>query len=137
MSVTVSTTDEDWRSLKQLGSLMGTPENIRRRMQQTAIAFRRMYSLWLLEDNVSIYGSVCFYQAFVLLELLYYCCTRGGTEACTDRLDDFHRRHLRSLNGHYRLASPPTNQIVIFKQKMNVNNANARSIKVMLWEATI
>ena len=41
--VTVSATDEDWRSVKQLGSLMGTPEDMKRRMQQAAIAFRRIY----------------------------------------------------------------------------------------------
>ena len=60
VSFTLSTADEDWRSVKQLGSLMETPEDIRRRMQQTAIAFRRMYVVWLRKGHVSIDGRVCF-----------------------------------------------------------------------------
>ena len=95
--VTVSATDEDWRSVKQLGSLMGTPEDIKRRMQQAAIAFGTMYALWLRKDHVSIDRRVRL--AFVLPALLYNCCTWGATKACMDRLDAFHRRQLRSLLG--------------------------------------
>ena len=97
--VTVSATDEDWRSVKQLGSLMGTPEDMKRRMQQAAIAFRRMYALWLRKDHVSIDRRVRLYKVFVLPALLYNCCTWGATKACMDRLDAFHRRQLRSLLG--------------------------------------
>ena len=133
VSFTVSTTDEDWRSVEQLESLMGTPEDNRRRMQQTAIAFRRMYGLWLRKYHVSIDGRVCFYKAFVLLALLYYCCTRGATKACMDRLDDFHRRQLRSLNGHYELASPSKNQIVYNECHQRERQVNQSHV----WEATI
>ena len=69
--VTVSAADEDWRSVKQLGSLMGTPEDIKKRTQQAAIAFRRMYALWLRKDHVSIDRRVRLYKAFVLPAFLY------------------------------------------------------------------
>ena len=83
---------------------MGTPEDIKRRMQQAAIAFRRMYALWLRKDHVSIDRRVRLYNAFVLLALLYNCCTWGPTKACMDRVDAFHRRQLRSLLGIRYLA---------------------------------
>ena len=78
---------------------MGTPEDMKRRMQQAAIAFRRMHALWLRKDHVSIDRRVRLYKAFVLPALLYNCCTWGAIKACMDRLDAFHRRQLRSLLG--------------------------------------
>ena len=78
---------------------METPEDIKRRMQQSVIAFRRTYALWLRKNHVSIDRRGRLYEAFVLPALLYNCCTWAATKACLDRLGAFHRRQMRSLLG--------------------------------------
>ncbi|XP_065193065.1 uncharacterized protein LOC135824262 [Sycon ciliatum] len=100
--VTVSSTTENWKTVKQLGSLMATNEDIQRRKQWATIAFKNMYTLWLRREHVSEARRVRLYNAYVLPTLLYNCCTWGSTKAVSDKLDVFHRQQLRSLLGiHY------------------------------------
>ena len=90
---------DNWKSSKQLGSLMGENEDIRRRIELASGAYGRMYSLWLRRNNVSESRRLRLYNAIVLPTLLYNYETWGPPKALLDRLDSFHRYQLRSLLG--------------------------------------
>ena len=94
--------DTEWRSVKQLGSLLGEAEEIERRIDLASQAYGRFHSLWLRRQRVSEKRRIRLYNALVLPVLLYNCGTWGPTKAMLERLDRFHRRQLRILIGvHY------------------------------------
>ena len=94
--------DTEWRSVKQLGSLLGEAEDIERRIELASQAYGRFHSLWLRRQRVSEKRRIRLYNALVLPVLLYNCGTWGPTKAMLERLDRFHRRQLRNLIGvHY------------------------------------
>jgi len=98
----ITSASNTWRSSKQLGSLMGEEEDIRRRKEQASQSYGRMYALWLRGSKVSEKRRVRLYNAIVIPTLLYNCETWGPTAAIMNQLNSFHRQQLRSLLGiHY------------------------------------
>ena len=97
--ITINAKFDNWKSSKQLGSLMGEHEDIRRRIELASRAYGRMYSLWLRRNNVSESRRLRLNNAIVLPTLLYNCETWGPPKALLDRLDSFHRYQLWSLLG--------------------------------------
>ena len=94
--------DTEWRSVKQLGSLLGEAEDIERRIELASQAYGRFHSLWLRRQRVSEKRRIRLYNALVLPVLLYNCGTWEPTKAMLERLDRFHCRKLRNLIGvHY------------------------------------
>ena len=94
--------DTEWRSVKQLGSLLGEAEDIERRIDLASQAYGRFHNLWLRRQRVSEKRRIRLYNALVLPVLLYNCGTWGPMKAMLERLDRFHRRQLRNLIGvHY------------------------------------
>ena len=91
--------DSSWRSIRQLGSLMGGAEDIDRRISLASQAYGSMFSLWLRRKHVSERSRLKLYSSLVLPVLLYNCETWGVTQAVFQRLDCFHRRQLRNLVG--------------------------------------
>jgi len=95
----ISATATEWRNSKQLGSLLGDEEDIRRRMEQASRSYGRMYSLWLRKHIVPESTRLRLYNAIVLPTLLYNCETWGATASVMERLDAFHWKQLRALLG--------------------------------------
>ena len=91
--------EEEWRSTRKLGSLLGDEEDVARRKQLASAAFRALWSLWKRWHLVSERLHIRLYNAFLLPVLLYNCGCWSLTVASSARLDSFHRRQLRSLLG--------------------------------------
>ena len=88
-----------WQGVKQLGSLLGDEQDIKRRMQLAAGAYQSLNRLWFRRNIVSPSRRVRLYKAFVLPVLLYNCGTWGATKGQMNKVDAFHRRQLRHLLG--------------------------------------
>ena len=91
--------DEPWRMVKKLGSLLGDAEDVTRRKQLAAIAFKSLCQLWKRRDQVSLEVRVRLYNCFVLPVLLYNCSTWGITRQTIEALESYHRRQLRHILG--------------------------------------
>lgn len=91
--------EEEWRSTRKLGSLLGDEEDVAHRKQLASAAFCALWSLWKRRHLVSERLHIRLYNAFVLPVLLYNCGCWSLTLAGGARLDSFHRRQLRSLLG--------------------------------------
>ena len=62
---------EPRRNIKAPGSLLGDHQDVHRRMQQAAIAFRRMMTLWFQKQKVSESRRIRLYKAYILPNLTY------------------------------------------------------------------
>ena len=88
---------EPWRNINALGSLLGDQQDLNRRMQQAAIAFCRIMTLWLRRQKVSESRQIRLYKSYILPTLTYNIGTWGITNSKANRLDAFHRKQLRFL----------------------------------------
>ena len=94
--------DEKWRFTKKLGTLLGDSEELKRRKQLAAAAFKQVRSLWPRRAQVSEKRRIRIYNACVKPILTYNMGTWALTQRETNELDSFHRRQLRSVIGiHY------------------------------------
>ena len=69
--------DTEWRSVKQLGSLIGEAEDIERRIDLASQACDRFRSVWLRRQRVSEKRRIRLYDALVLPVLLFNCGSWG------------------------------------------------------------
>lgn len=97
----VSRADTEWRSVKILGSLLGDKEDIAYRMASGTKAFCALYR-GFISRHASLRTKVRLYNAYVLPVILYNIGCTGLTESYWDRLDRYHRRHLRRILGSRR-----------------------------------
>lgn len=88
-----------WRHAKALGSLLGDEEDLARRIQLAAVAFRQHTKLFMRRALVSPKVRLRIYKAFVLPVLLYNIAALGLSETMERRFDVFHRRQLRNILG--------------------------------------
>ena len=88
---------ETWRGVKKLGSLLGDSEDITRRKQLTSAAFNKIKSMWLSKKSINVKQKLKIYNALVKSVLLYNACTWGITKAESEKLDSYHRGHLRKI----------------------------------------
>ena len=95
----MSPESESWRTSRQLGSLMGEEEDVRRRMELASRVFGQLYALWLRRDKVAEKTRLRLYNAIVLPTFLYNCETWGLSSTAMAKADAFHRRQMRSLLG--------------------------------------
>ena len=83
----ISRSSRDWHHSKQLGSLLGEDEDLKRRISQASQAYGRMYSLWLRRQIVPAVIRLRLCNAIVLPTLLYNCETWGLPTSVLTRLD--------------------------------------------------
>ena len=95
----MSPESESWRTSRQLGSLMGEEEDVRRRMELASRLFGQLYALWLRRDKVAEKTRLRLYNAIVLPTFLYNCETWGLSSTAMAKADAFHWRQMRSLLG--------------------------------------
>ena len=88
-----------WRKTKKLGSQLGDEEDIERRMLLATSAFKSLRKLWEQRKVTRIGTRMQAYNALVLSVLLYNCGTWGITQGVMERLEVYHRRHLREVLG--------------------------------------
>ena len=91
--------DEEWRMTRKLGSLLGEAEDVARRKQLANVAFRKLSTVWFRRSRISLPLRLRLYKSFVVPVLIYNMGTWGLTKAELDRLDAYHRHHLRQIVG--------------------------------------
>ena len=84
---------------RKLGSLLGEAEDVARRKQLANVAFRKLSTVWFRRSRISLPLRLRLYESFVVPVLIYNMGTWGLTKAELDRLDAYHRRHLRQIVG--------------------------------------
>ena len=89
--------DEEWRMTRKLGSLLGEAEDVARRKQLANVAFRKLSTVRFRRSRISLPLRLRLYESFVVPVLTYNMGTWGLTKAELDRLDTYHRRHLRQV----------------------------------------
>nr|CCA23568.1 endonucleasereverse transcriptase putative [Albugo laibachii Nc14] len=95
-------TEEGWRTVRKMGSLLGDSEDVQQRKSHATAAFKRFWKLWLHPHLLPESLRVRLYNAYVLPILLYNCGTWGLTDRDIGSLEAYHRRHLRRvLRIHY------------------------------------
>ena len=91
--------EEEWRMTRKLGSLLGEAEDVARRKQLANVAFRKLWTVWFRRAHISLQLRLRLYASFVIQVLTYNMGTWGLTKADLDRIDTYHRRHLRQIIG--------------------------------------
>ena len=91
--------EEEWRMTRKLGSLLGEAEDVARRKQLANVAFRKLWTVWFRRAHISLQLRLRLYASFVIPVLTYNMGTWGLTKADLDRIDTYHRRHLRPIIG--------------------------------------
>ena len=84
---------------RKLGSLLGEAEDVARRKQLANVAFRKLSTVWFRRSRISLPLRLRLYDSFVVHVLTYNMGTWGLTKAELERLDAYHRRHLRQIIG--------------------------------------
>ena len=92
--ISSNTSNEAWRSVKVLGSLLGDEQDVQRKKQQATIAFRKMTTLWFRRSHVNESRRIRLYQAYT-----YNIGTWGLTKREFNSFDTFHCKQLRFLLG--------------------------------------
>ncbi|KAE9163022.1 hypothetical protein PF004_g30289 [Phytophthora fragariae] len=67
--------EEQWRSTRKLGSLLGDSEDLTRRKALAAAALRRLWTIWLRTHYTTDTTRIRLYNCYVLPVLLYNCGT--------------------------------------------------------------
>ncbi|KAE8912431.1 hypothetical protein PF003_g3837 [Phytophthora fragariae] len=89
--------EEQWRSTRKLGSLLGDSEDLTRRKALAAAALRRLWTIWLRTHYTTDTTRIRLYNCYVLPVLLYNCGTWALTTSELRGLESFHRRQLRNV----------------------------------------
>ena len=91
--------DEEWHMTRKIGSLLGEAEDVARRKQLANVAFRKLSNVWFRRSRISLPLRLRLCDSFVVPMLTYNMGTWGLTKAELERLDAYHRRHLRQIIG--------------------------------------
>ena len=90
---------EDWRMTSKRCSILGDAQDVALRKQLAAVAFWKLWSLWVRHHRVSQDLWLRLYNAFIVNVLTNNMGTWGLTPTEWARFDTFHRRHLRQIIG--------------------------------------
>ena len=97
--------DENWRSVKKLGSLLGDSEDVIARKQLAAAAMTSMNKIWIRNNQINITKMITLYNNLVKPVLTYNSSTWGLTQAEADSIDSYHRQQLRKVFKDSRLSN--------------------------------
>ena len=99
-----SKSEEEWRHVRKLGSLLGDFEDVKRRIQLSYTAMSSVNKLWY-KKNMSIYHKLKIYKTLVKPVLIYNCGTWGLTKQEQDIIDRAHRQQLRKVWQNFKLKN--------------------------------
>ena len=89
--------NEHWRKCKELGSLLGDPEDMAARKNLARISLNKLEAIWNRSGRIGLKRRMTLYRAFVKPVLLYRSETCALGKADKDGLDSFHRQQLRRV----------------------------------------
>ena len=86
---------ELWRKSITLGSMLGSEEDINRRISLGYAAFNKYKKTW--NNKIPLQKRLVLYEALVVSVLMYNSCCWAAPRSALEKLDITHRRHLRSI----------------------------------------
>ena len=90
---------ELWRSIRTLGSLFGTAQDVTRRTVLSAVAFGRMQAIWFRRQHLQTNTMVRLYNAYILPILTSNIGCGGLSKTLEDSLDKIHPKQPRHMLG--------------------------------------
>ena len=96
---TVKRHEEEWKSVRKLGSLINEKEDIKKRKVLAQNAFIQLKNIWKNKKIIHEQRRIQIYEALVTPILTYNSGTWGLTKSNLECLDSTHRRHLRIVIG--------------------------------------
>ena len=91
---------EKWRKSKILGSLLCSSSDITARCSMGNIAFHSYWKLWIRGSKISLTTKIRLYDATCVSLMLYNCNSWATLKTFLDKLDAYHRKHLRTITNH-------------------------------------
>ncbi len=85
-----------WRSIKHLGSFLGTAEDVQHRIRMAEVAFSNF--LW---KKIKLDVKITLFKSMVMSVLMYNAGLWSLTKGLEDKLDIWQRRKLRFIGGYY------------------------------------
>ena len=95
-SISRTTSDDSWKTCKYLGSLLGTPEDVKRRKQLACAAFNKNKKA-LCSNKISMSVRLRIFNALVATIFLYNSELWALTKKETKKIDTFQRNFLRQI----------------------------------------
>ncbi|GFS20409.1 endonuclease-reverse transcriptase [Elysia marginata] len=89
--------ETNWQTTKKVGTLIGDQEDIERRKQLSSAALVKLKNVWLKGDKITKTTKLKLYKALVKSVLTYNCGTWSLTQSQEERLNAFHRKHLKKV----------------------------------------
>ena len=99
-----SKAEEQWRSVKKLGSLLGDGEDMKRRIKLSNIAMASVNKLWY-SKKISIQHKLKIYKTLVKPVLLYNCGTWGLNKTEVETINRTYRKQLKKVWQNYKLKN--------------------------------
>ncbi|GFS28046.1 endonuclease-reverse transcriptase [Elysia marginata] len=93
----LSKSEEDWKKVKKVGSLIDDNEDIERRKQLSSTALSRLNNLWLKDNKIKTAAKIHLYKSLVKSILLYNCSTWALTHTEEKKLNAFDRKQLKKI----------------------------------------
>ena len=90
--------NEPWRKSVTLGSMLGTKEDIERRISLGYAAFNKYKKSWT--NRIPLKQRLHLYEALVVSVMMYNCSCWAVSKTVISKLDVVHRRHLRTILGY-------------------------------------
>ena len=91
--------EENWRTVKKVGSLIGEDKDIERRKALSTFALSKLNAIWIRKDKIKEDTKLKLYKSLIKSILLYNCGTWGLTKHQEDQLNSFQRRQLCKILG--------------------------------------
>lgn len=92
------TTNQGIKS-KKLGSKLIDIQDINYRISQAAVAFKKMYKIWLDKNNINKQTKIKIYDTIIRSIMTYNIAASGANDITLEKLNTFHRKHLRIILG--------------------------------------
>ena len=93
----ISKSEEQWKNVKKVGSLIGDSQDVERRKQLSSLALNKLNHLWTRGSKLKTLTKIHLYKALVKSILLYNCGTWALTQTEEEKLNAFHRKQLRRI----------------------------------------
>ena len=91
--------DESWRSIQNVGSLLGDDRDVERRKTLSTIALSKLNAAWLRQDKIKLKIRLKLYKNLIKSIILYNCGTWGLTKHQEEKLDTYHQNQFKKILG--------------------------------------
>ena len=93
----ISKSEEGWKEVKKVGSLIDDDKDVGRRKQLATVALYKLNNVWIKGNKLKTSTKIKLYKSLVKSILLYNCGTWALTLTEEERLNAYHRKQLKKI----------------------------------------